>query len=214
METKQVIEQVSATKTAGGQLLEQAQRAEVIDQGTASRMTDLLGVVKARLKASEDARTALVKPLNDHVKWINTQFKGSTGDLTEADHIGRGKLSRYLAEQDRAEAAKAAALRKEAEDRAIADAEAAEAAGRSAEAEQLMDTAAAIPDAPKAAPTRGSFGASAGTTKRWTFEVDDIRQVPAQFLQVDAAAIREAIRNGERTIPGVRIYQESKVSIR
>lgn len=53
-----------------------------------------------------------------------------------------------------------------------------------------------------------------GTTKRWTFEVTDISQIPREYLVVDETAIRDAINQGVRTIPGVNIFQKEGLSIR
>lgn len=61
-----------------------------------------------------------------------------------------------------------------------------------------------------------SFGSPKvkGLTKRWTFEITDTAQVPREFLQVDEKKIREAIAAGERSIAGVRIYQDESISLR
>lgn len=51
------------------------------------------------------------------------------------------------------------------------------------------------------------------TQKHWTFEVVDITKVPVLYLDVDTAVVRAAIRDGERDIPGLRIYQEESVRV-
>ena len=48
----------------------------------------------------------------------------------------------------------------------------------------------------------------------WDFEVQDDRQVPREYLQVDAGAIEKAIKNGVRKIPGVRIFSYETTSLR
>ncbi len=53
-----------------------------------------------------------------------------------------------------------------------------------------------------------------GITKRWVFEVTDAHLVPREYLVVDEKKIREAVSTGTRLIPGVRIYQESGLTIR
>lgn len=53
-----------------------------------------------------------------------------------------------------------------------------------------------------------------GSTKRWAFEITDAAQVPREYLMVDEKKIREAVTNGERIIPGVRIYQSESLTIR
>ncbi|MGN6435982.1 MAG: hypothetical protein ACTHMM_05585 [Agriterribacter sp.] len=53
-----------------------------------------------------------------------------------------------------------------------------------------------------------------GTTKKWTFEILDASKVPREYLKVDETAIREAIGKGIRSIDGVRIYQDTSLTIR
>lgn len=48
----------------------------------------------------------------------------------------------------------------------------------------------------------------------WDFEVQDEREVPREYLQVDAGAIEKAIKNGVRKIPGVRIFSFETTSLR
>jgi hypothetical protein len=170
--------------TAGEQLLEQANRAEVVDDDSASRMTDLLGICKAQLKKAEDARKALVKPLNDHVKWINAEFKKSTEPLQVADRAGRKKLNAYLTEKQRAERAERERQRREAEERALAEAQAAADAGDAEGADAALETGADIPEAKRSAPVRGSYGASASTRGSWFVTVVDPGKVPERFLKV------------------------------
>ena len=48
----------------------------------------------------------------------------------------------------------------------------------------------------------------------WKYEVLDYRQVPIDMLEVCDSSVKLAIRNGERNIPGLRIYRETKTSLR
>jgi hypothetical protein len=67
----------------------------------------------------------------------------------------------------------------------------------------------------------GSFGGGSksipavkGVSKVWTFEITDETLVPRAYLCLDEKKIREAVTAGTRDIPGVRIFQDSKLSIR
>jgi len=53
-----------------------------------------------------------------------------------------------------------------------------------------------------------------GTTKRWTFEVQDATKVPREYMIVHEPSIRQAINAGIREIPGVRIYQDESITLR
>lgn len=208
--TRELAEQCAAE---GNALLAQAERAVVRDDDSAGRMTDLLKVVKVKKAKSEGGRKALVKPLNDHVKWINQQFKDAQAPLTQADTIGRQKLGNYQREVEYQRREEAERLRREEESRRLAEAEAAEQAGDTDKVDQALDEAVHIPDAPRAAPTRGNFGSSS-TRKTWKYRLVDVTKVPVQFLQLDDQAIRAEIRGGVRTIPGLEIFEDEQVVIR
>lgn len=53
-----------------------------------------------------------------------------------------------------------------------------------------------------------------GLTKRWTFEVEKPYDVPRAYLVVDETAIRKAVADGARSIPGVRIFQTESITVR
>jgi hypothetical protein len=53
-----------------------------------------------------------------------------------------------------------------------------------------------------------------GITKRWVFELVNLKEVPVEYLQVNETAIREAIAKGTRLIPGIKIFQQESLSIR
>nr|WKN38686.1 hypothetical protein K4G66_08220 [Tunicatimonas sp. TK19036] len=53
-----------------------------------------------------------------------------------------------------------------------------------------------------------------GVRKVWTFAVEDLALVPREYLVLDTQKVREAIRNGERHISGIRIYQQHRTVYR
>ncbi len=53
-----------------------------------------------------------------------------------------------------------------------------------------------------------------GVRMTWTFEVIDPNQVPNGYWTVDKDAIKAAIADGVRDIPGVRIYEEASTTFR
>ncbi len=52
-----------------------------------------------------------------------------------------------------------------------------------------------------------------GTTKTWAFVVTDSHLIPKEYLMVNESAIREAVRNGIRMIPGVNIFQKEGIRL-
>lgn len=212
--SESVTDKTAVIQSEGRQLVEQCERAVIDSNESAEKMTDLLGIIKARKDRAEDARKALVKPLNDHVKFINNQFKESSASLLHADQIGRRKLGDYLTQKRESERAEQERARREAEDRAINEAAKLEAEGRNLEATQVVETASNIPQGTSSGPTRGMMGAKASTVSRWTFEIEDISKIPHGYMTPDEKIIAAAIREGIRSIPGIRIFEKTSVAIR
>jgi septal ring factor EnvC (AmiA/AmiB activator) len=152
------------------------------------------------LKALEDKRTSFTKPLNESLKQINTTFKQMAAPLEAArDHL-RKEIGRFQAEE------RARIAKEEARRQAIADA--AEKKRREAD-----------PDFYRPAPTielerpDKQIGQSQ-TAMRWTGEVTDFSKLPDEYKQVNQVAINQAIRDGARDIPGVKIEQKPVVGFR
>lgn len=60
-----------------------------------------------------------------------------------------------------------------------------------------------------------SVGNSMTTFRKYiTFEIVDITKVPAEYLSVDTKAINQAIRNGVRDIPGLKIFEKLSTVMR
>jgi hypothetical protein len=53
-----------------------------------------------------------------------------------------------------------------------------------------------------------------GVQLRWTFEVVDRNQIPNGYWTLDEGAVKAAIADGVREIPGVRIYEEAITTFR
>jgi hypothetical protein len=61
---------------------------------------------------------------------------------------------------------------------------------------------------------RAESGAAAFQRKSWEFELTDIDAVPRDYLILDEKKVRDAIRMGIRTIPGIRIYEHTSTVFR
>jgi len=51
------------------------------------------------------------------------------------------------------------------------------------------------------------------STKRWAWRVMDESKVAREYLTVDNAKVTLAVRNGERTLSGIEIFQETSVRV-
>lgn len=114
--------------------------------------------------------------------------------------------------------------------KAEAEAAALAKAAADAESERLRKEAAAFDEEPPApvapvyvapAPVKSiarvvslATGNKASASVNWTHRVTDPDKVPRQYLMVNEAAIKAAVKGGTRTIPGVEIFEAAKTAIR
>ncbi|MDD5458890.1 MAG: hypothetical protein PHF37_05830 [Phycisphaerae bacterium] len=162
------------------------------DSDSETEAYQVLTQIKKHIDGIEAKRTAITKPLNASLKEVNALFKQLTKPLTQADTIIRDKILSFRQVREEQAQARQQKLLEKAQNEPD-----------EAKAEQLQMKAEAV---------LANVGDSQ-TTKRWTFDLVDIAKVPVQYLDIDNGAIREAIRQGERDIPGLKIYQEESVRV-
>jgi hypothetical protein len=63
-------------------------------------------------------------------------------------------------------------------------------------------------------PSAGGSSSVKGITKTWVHEVEDINLVPREYLMIDDAKVKAAIKDGIRIIPGIKISQKEGFSLR
>lgn len=176
-------------------------------QGDVAIATEFLVKVKGRAKRIEELRQFFVKPLNDQVKAINERFKASLKPLEDIEVKVKRLISDYTLEQER--------IRRE-EEKKLQELHAKEMAKQEKKAEREgNDFVPSI--APTIAKPTGPVRSSSGTASTptvWKFEVIDSVLVPREYLEVNESLIRQAVKSGARTIPGVRIYEDIDVKVR
>lgn len=50
--------------------------------------------------------------------------------------------------------------------------------------------------------------------KTWDFEIEDISQVPEEYLAIDERKVKEKIKKGIRSIPGLKIFEKNQINMR
>ncbi len=210
-----VLSKVDGFKNIGEQLIAQAERAVIDSDESLAKGADLAKYAKLQLDKQEDARTALVKPLNDHVKFINAQFKPVTSAFEKAISTIKGKMSAYVEAREKRDRELMEAAKKAAEDMALDRAADLEAQGRAEEAKAVVAAAAELPEAaPKSAAVRGSLGGVGSFRDQWIFEIEDFSKVPDEYKEIATKAVNAAIKKGVREIPGLRIFSKKNVAIK
>lgn len=208
----------------------------IADEAEAARVTDWLGQqcgnaiadMERAHKAEKAPYLAASRAIDNFFLRRIERFKlalASPRATLAAYHEARAQAQRQaeaerrqraLLAQRRA-AAEAHRLAEEAQ-RAEADKRRAEAARLKAEADAAEERAAEArfqADMPPAPTTiHGNYGAAAFSVERWQYEVEDPTIVPLGFLMIDDDAVRAAIKDGVRAIPGLRIFPVEDFRVR
>lgn len=219
------IEAANASMSRAELLLAEAEAARIIDSITAQEAADLRNTINADEKASEAARTALVKPLNDHVKWINDQFRPASTLRQKALDILRRTLAAWddKQRQEREEAERRLREEQAREQRRLeAEAAEAEARGNIDQADEFSARAETVAMAPTNLPPPET---PAGISYRTTYraEVIDLGElllavlegkVPPGAVVPDMRYINAAARSLKGGVhwPGVRWIAERTVA--
>ena len=179
----------------------------IVDTETQHMAVETAKIVATLIKTVEAEREKLTGPLNDELKAINAHFKRYSTALEDLQRELKKKLAAYADELERLRREEEERQRRILEELRKKELEEAKAKGTEAAPALVIPTK-------EAEKTVHSDTGSATAGKRWTFEVSDANAVPRDYLTVDEKKIRAAVRDGIREIPGVRIYQETSISIR
>jgi len=193
-------EQVKEISVTVNTLVQKAEELEICDASTNEYAIWLLSKIAEGKKKAEAQRKAFTDPLNQSLKAINNFFKNLVAPLDQADTIIRSKVLMYRRmEEERA--------RKEAE----------ELQRKMEEEAKKKDTGQVIipPVVAQTPPTTMTAkNGSATVRKIWDFEIEDETKIPREYLCVDSVKIRQAIKEGVREIPGIKIFQKETLSVR
>jgi hypothetical protein len=80
--------------------------------------------------------------------------------------------------------------------------------------EAAAGAAAVIAAPPVKTNLYGEYGTTGFIKERWTFAIENPALIPLGYLMPDERAIQDAIDDGVRDIPGLRIYKEEKFQVR
>ena len=175
--------------------------AGIADDFVAGHAADFARDLKAAAGALDETRTRIKKPVLHAQRLIDGSAKALSDRVASAVREVEARVTAYLRV-------------KEAEARAKLEAEE---AARAAVADDIalatldQETAATALELTR---TRGVGGALTALQDRWVFEVVDITKVPTHLLQVNDAAVRAAIKQGAREVPGLRIWNDAKAFVR
>jgi hypothetical protein len=204
----------------------------------AGKAADFVKQIKACAKIGTDRHAEAKRPFLDCGRVVDAVLKQGVADaLTTAarrieDKIGifvrrkadeaRGLAQNEARRREQEAAALAAAAARETNEQRAADL-----AARAVEVADASDKAAALATASDTdlGRTRGAFGSVTSLRSSWTFEVEDITalalavangEVPPNYITTNDVVLRGVIKpkEGLRKIPGLRIFDDARASVR
>lgn len=178
-----------------------------------------LAVQKVTVVSDEIAKaelTAYVKNAKDVRAQLEKLRKGETGKLDDAKKLIMQAEKDLAAQLDRMIASGTKlitdynneVIRKQKEENDRIEAERKKALSR------LSSPASIAAVETKFQAQAQTVAAPTGTSTAWQIEITNKALVPIQYMIVDEAAIRKAIKEGVREIPGVKLKQVKKTVIR
>jgi len=147
-------------------------------------------------RAVEEARVALVKPINDHVKFINSEAKKLSVPVEKLTSFIVGLVNAFDAQVNAA--AIAEEQRRAAESRAQV---------------ARNEPPSIAPVVQRASRTVRTESGTTSYVPHWEFNIEDEAKLPRDYLMPNVPAIRTAVNAGI-AIPGVKAWQESRPKVR
>ena len=188
-------------------ILKQAQGLKV-ETDEANQIAVELGTsAKILTKQIEETRNRAISEPYSFVKSVNGFAKIFTDKLLTIESLMKQKISTYrvFQEQRRREAQLAADKATEELQKKL---------NKQAEKTGTAPVQVEMPIIPKQeAVTRSETGSAYGS-KHWTFKIIDASLVPREYLIISETTVRNAIKAGLRSIPGIEIFEEDRTSFR
>lgn len=209
---EEVIRRVEAESIAA---LDLVADCKITSDAEYSDAGELLKAVKRMGAELEAARTAVTKPVNEHLRQFNALFSPTQARLDLIESRFKALTSTYV----RAKAAEQQRLLREAAVAAMAHAAvtaplnaspAQVEAARTAAADAVLSVHATMSQAAlHAAPSVAGIS----HTERWDWAVADLSLVPREFLMVDQSKVTAAVKAGTRQIAGVNIFPVTQTRV-
>lgn len=149
-------------------------------------------------KLLDSKRADAVKPALEEQRRINGIFKPVMDKLESMSKGLIGQVQKFVNDEKQKEAEERARIAKEQADKLIAGEKFV-----AIDQSYGKDQTAVQPPIP-----------TVSETKIWTYEIMDVSLIPRAYMEPSDKAISDAVKAGTRSIPGVRIYQETRVGRR
>ena len=203
---------------------ERAKSIQVNDAVSYENAVIFLKEISQKRKDFKSLRDKYVKPLKDSIKAIDEKLQEPIKILETVEEIVRKIINSYLLEVQKREKERLSLEQIKAEEEALKEID---------DLEKIKSQASEYDEVTQRAIQRtienkqnkaieatvSNYNINLSTDSAtvaivWDFEIIDKSKIPLEFLKVDETAIRNAIRNGERHIEGVNIYQKPQVVLK
>lgn len=193
---------------ANGLLYKAEDVAAITELAHEQRAVEFLAQVKHRSKIIDEKRKSYTDPLNAVIKKIKADFDTILDPLAQAEQVVKKGIQKF---RDAEAFREKERVRLEAEAKARAEINKIQRGDISAETiEKAQEASVAVTAANAEAPrTVTTDTGQLRTRKDWKFEIVDASAVPRELCTPDPKLIREAVKNGAREVPGLRIWEET-----
>jgi hypothetical protein len=191
-----------------------------------ARASELLGNVKKLLKTVQERRDNIVKPIKSSIALIDNEFKKISEPLEELEALLKSRMLQYARAQEtkrmeeerkirEARETEEKHIREEAEkNRSLINKITGKPVDENKIQEQLQSMPEIKPETKEAPKTVRSSAGTSTIKKFWTFKIINEQEIPREYLIVNESKIRQAIRDGSRSIAGIEIYEDSTIAVR
>jgi len=188
-------------------MAKQVESLQVNSDRSMAVCTDMIGQAAALSKKIDSNRKGIVEDAYNFYKKITSFGNVYVKKLDAIVAAGKKKIGAYQYEKEM--------QRRESEAKARAE------QGRlqkemDARAKKAGVAPVQVPDivVPQSTgPVRTESG-TASVSMVWTWEVEDVKKVPREYLIVGANLVDNALKSGIRKIPGIKIYEKPQVRVR
>ena len=171
----------------------------VNDEGDKAIVGSAIREGKQLLKQVSAARKAITTPLQEEVKHWIAKEKELVTPIEEAIQRADALIQQFNAQ--------VSAQQQAVLDR-IAEEERARLQGEDSDSEQIQQ------ESQFKRQIAVAQHSTEGVRNVWTFEVQNLDNVPREYLMLDDKKVRQAIRSGERSVSGLMIYQKQQTVYR
>jgi hypothetical protein len=165
----------------------------IVDDVSRENGLNICNEFKILINKIKGAMKELLEPIRQTEKDIRNIFNVYIDKLEDADKIVIGKLIAYKKTEDEE--------KRKADNENLKKMEKAMKTGKAVNLEPTIEVKS----------TERLENGTVTYQKFFNFKILDEAKIPRQFLSVNETAIREAVKMGIRTIPGVQVFEDQRI---